>query len=116
METFPNSNRWWIKDASVLPRCLAWSDNNRFHKTDYDELLGMVKTTKTPYETRYEHVLLCTCECLQCDYVLFIYLFSIISIRIRIHIRIRYCSFFLVRIHDSYLIDCFRKVFFFMCF
>ncbi|GJU16715.1 phospholipase-like protein [Tanacetum coccineum] len=40
LEIYPKSTLWWVKQPDVIPRGLAWSNFNRFQKTDYNHLFG----------------------------------------------------------------------------
>ncbi|GJQ95339.1 hypothetical protein Tco_0006478 [Tanacetum coccineum] len=40
LESHPKSTLWWAKQQDVIPRGLAWSNFNRFQKTDYNLLFG----------------------------------------------------------------------------
>ncbi|GJX94717.1 RNA-directed DNA polymerase, eukaryota, reverse transcriptase zinc-binding domain protein [Tanacetum coccineum] len=40
LESYPKSTLWWAKQQDVIPRGLAWSNFNRFQKTDYNLLFG----------------------------------------------------------------------------
>ncbi|GJZ13828.1 phospholipase-like protein [Tanacetum coccineum] len=42
LESYPKSTLWWAKQQDVIPRGLAWSNFNRFQKTDYNLLFGQV--------------------------------------------------------------------------
>ncbi|GJZ55662.1 hypothetical protein Tco_0610855 [Tanacetum coccineum] len=40
LKIYPKSTLWWAKQQDVIPRGLAWSNFNRFQKTDYNLLFG----------------------------------------------------------------------------
>ncbi|GJW46952.1 phospholipase-like protein [Tanacetum coccineum] len=54
LESFPNSDRWWVKDPDVIPRCLAWRHNIRFGKNHYSQLFGTVDNLESNVELEGE--------------------------------------------------------------
>ncbi|GKD60110.1 hypothetical protein Tco_1297619, partial [Tanacetum coccineum] len=36
LESYPNNRKWWSKKDNVLPRALAWSNDTKFEKNDYN--------------------------------------------------------------------------------
>ena len=55
LESFPNSRLWWKKEDNVIPRSVAWSDNAKFTKSDYNRLFYSTKPLNKLMPTSIEN-------------------------------------------------------------